>query len=433
MAWGPDSVLHVADMNGNVWAMPDRDFDGTADTVFAAATGVTGHDIKFFSGALYVAETQQVLKLEDTDNNGIFEKRSVFISGIASGAPQPGGGHTTRTIVFDTLRNRLYLSIGSLCNVCRETERAIIEVYDLDGKNKRVYAGGIRNAVGMTLHPQTGQLWATNNGSDWQGNDIPPEWIDIIRENGFYGYPIAYGYQHYFDFYKHSDYTALLPITAADSALVKKMLPPAALIQAHSAPMAIIFSNNTFAPPFDKGAFVALRGSWNRNPATGYKIVYLDFSDAADTVADNVGDFLSGFLTDSVARQFWGRPVGLATDLRGNLYVSTDAPKNMVFRISGPKKTGTRFPDKSAIKPLLTISPNPTTDGNITITLTTPPQHTTATFQLYNTQGNEVVTRQLAAGTEQHQLKLEKLPPGLYFSQVISTDYRLWQPLLVLY
>lgn len=335
MAWSPDSTLHIADMNaGRIIALPDRDRDGVADTAIIAASGVFAHDVKFYNGAMYAAEERRIVKFTDANNDGIYETRSTFIDGIASGAMQPGGGHTTRTIVFDAARKKMYLSIGSLCNVCRESFRAIIEEWNDDGTGRRTFATGIRNAVGMTLHPRTGRLWATNNGSDWQGNDIPPEWIDVVRDGGFYGYPFAHSYQAYFDFAANNDYRALLPITAQDSARTRTMQPPAALITAHSAPMAIEFANAAFPSAFRRGAFVALRGSWNRSPLTGYKVIYLDFADDTSPAATTVSDFLTGFLTDPTRGQRWARPVGLESDTRGNLYVGSDDLTRFVLIVS---------------------------------------------------------------------------------------------------
>jgi glucose/arabinose dehydrogenase len=342
MAWSADSVLHVANKNsGEIVAMPDRNHDGIADTAIVAASGFQKpHDVRFYQGSMYVADERRIWKLEDDDRDGIYDTRTVFINNIASGATQPGGGHDTRTLAFDGKNKKVYLSIGSLCNVCRETARAVIEQYDDDGTNRKVFATGIRNAVGMTIHPRTGRLWATNNGSDNQGNDIPPEWIDLVRENGFYGYPIAYAHGVYFDFQKASDYRALLPITNADSVRVRNMVQPAALVQAHSALMAIEFSNPSFPKKFQSGAFVAYRGSWNRNPATGYKVVYLDFDNDADTTANSVSDVLTGFVPSyqGARPSRWGRPVGLATDTRGNLYISSDEETHAILILSPKKK-----------------------------------------------------------------------------------------------
>src|SRR5688500_10527077 len=203
--------------------MPDRDRNGIADTAIVAADDVEAHDVEFFRGAMYAAEMTRVLKLVDANRDGVYESRSVFIDNLLS------GGHTTRTIVFDTLRNVVYVSVGSASNASRDSVQGVVYEFKLDGSGRRIYATGVRNAVGMTQHPVTGKLWATNNGQDWQGDDIPPEWISIVRDGGFYGYPIAYDHQRYFDFQINGQYRSLLPITTADSARVRSMQPPSAL------------------------------------------------------------------------------------------------------------------------------------------------------------------------------------------------------------
>jgi len=337
MAWSPDSVLHVADKNaGTIIALPDRDRDGVADKAVIAASGFNrSHDVKFYNGAMYVAEETKVTKCIDADKDGIYESRSTFVT-MVTGGQQGGGGHDTRTIVFDAEKKKMYLSIGSLCNACREEDRAIIEEWNDDGTGRRVFATGCRNAVGMTLH--NGRLWANNNGFDWQGDDIPPEWIDVVRDGGFYGYPYAYAHGLWVDFNVNNDYRSLLPLTARDSVRVRSMKQPAALIQAHSAPMAIEFANPSFPPAFRNGAFTALRGSWNRKVATGFKVVYLDFNAGDDTTANSVADFVTGFLTDPDRKKAWGRPVGLETDARGNLYLGVDDITESILIISPTRK-----------------------------------------------------------------------------------------------
>ena len=341
-AWGPDSVLFVANKtSGEIIALPDRNRDGIADTAIVAASGFhLSHDLAFYNGAMYVAEERRVVKCTDPDIQGVYRTKSVFIDNIMEGARQPGGGHDTRTIVFDPLKKKMYLSIGSSCNVCREEYRALIEEFNDDGSGRRPYATGIRNAVGMTLH--NGLLWAVNNGSDWQGDDIPPEWFDVVRDGGFYGHPFAYAHGVYFDFNAHQEYHDLLPLTDEDSARVRSMVPPAALVQAHSAPMAIVFSNASFPEQFRYGAFVAYRGSWNRTLRTGYKIVFMKLRHDGDTTVQYVTDVVTGFQKDggNSYADIWGRPVGLAVDQRGNLYVGSDDITQCILIVSprSPKK-----------------------------------------------------------------------------------------------
>ena len=334
--WSPDSVLHVANkISGEIIALPDRNHTGTADTAIVAASGFhLSHDLAFYNGAMYVAEERRVIKCTDPDAGGVYRSKTVFIDNIMEGARQPGGGHDTRTIVFDPKKKKMYLSIGSSCNVCREEYRALIEECNDDGSGRRPYATGTRNSVGLTLH--NGRLWAVNNGSDWQGDDIPPEWMDVVRDGGFYGHPFAYAGGLYFNFNAHKEYQDLLPITGEDSARVRSMVQPAALVQAHSAPMAIVFSNSSFPEQFQNGAFVAYRGSWNRSMRTGYKVVFMKFQHDGDTTVQYVTDVVTGFQkegTNSYA-DIWGRPVGLAIDLRGNLYVGSDDITQCIIIVS---------------------------------------------------------------------------------------------------
>jgi glucose/arabinose dehydrogenase len=331
MSFSPSGVLHVSDMgNGKVYALPDKNNDGMADTIIAVASGFsTNHDVKFYGGAMYVSEPTQVNKLLDNNGDGIYESRSVFISNIPN-----NGGHVTRTMVFDSINKKMYLSIGSSCNVCRETNRAIIQQYNDDGSGKRTYAYGARNAVGMMLHPVTNRLWADNNGSDNAGDEVPPEWVDLVRDSGFYGHPLAYADKVWFDFNNYSDYMPLRPITRVDTINVNKMIPPAALIRAHSAPLALQFLNGSFPQKFRNGMLIALHGSWNSHRNfRGYKIVYLDLSNANDTTVNYVGDFCTGFLTDTINRTYWGRPTGLAVDQRGNIYMTSDDSNKFVMQI----------------------------------------------------------------------------------------------------
>lgn len=435
MTWSPDSVLHVANMNsGTIVALPDRNRDGIADTAIIVANNLSGvHDMKFYRGSLYAALERSIIKLEDTNRDGIYETRSTFIANIAEGAPQPGGGHRTRTMVFDSARRKMYLSIGSLCNVCRsqnpgdrDFSRALIEEWNDDGTGRRTFASGVRNAVGMTLHPRTGRLWATNNGSDWQGNDIPPEWIDMVRDGGFYGYPLAHSQGVFFSsFTINDDYRALLPITARDSAIVRSMAPaPGALVQAHSAPMAIEFANPQFPPELRRGAFVAFRGSWNRTPPTGYKVVYLDFDDATDTTANFVADVVSGFQeTDGRA---WARPVGLATDMRGNLYVGSDDLTQFIVVLRPTQATSTP-PQKSGSGRMTPapvsadIVPNPVESHSLVhITLS---EHTYLSMDICSTIGLRhpfLYDTFFKAGSYTLPIHTTQFPQGAYFCRITS-------------
>ncbi len=433
MAFSPAGVLHVSDMNaGKVWALPDADKDGVADTMITAASGFSGnHDVTFYKGAMYVSETTRIWKCTDENGDGIYETKTIFISDIGNNQT---GGHVTRTVVFDSINQKVYVSVGSSCNVCREDNRAIIEQYNDDGTGRRVFATGIRNAVGMTLHPVTNRLWANNNGSDLQGNEIPPEWIDIVRDGGFYGHPFAYGDGVWFDFNANSSYKELLPVTAVDSARVATMVKPAALIRAHSAPMAIEFLNSTFGADLQYGFLTALRGSWNTtspNDFRGYKVIYGHLSSEQDTTVDYVADFCSGFLTDSINRIYWGRPVGIAIDNEGKVYISSDESSKVILVLTPDNLSGLGV-TKNDGEMVGAIYPNPL--KNQFILPLTLQKSSRITAEIYDITGKKVrvvMDQTLPQGHHNRQLNVNGLTPGSYLLKVTSDSNTFTQKVIV--
>lgn len=379
MSWGPDSVLFVANMNGNsILALPDSDRDGIADTAIVAARGFSyGHDVRFYRDTMFVCQEGGVVKLWRSNGTGyVFDQRQIVIDKSMQ-TNQTGGNHRTRTLVIDSIRNKLYVSVGSRGNADRESNRAVIEEYEYDGTGRRVYSSGVRNAVGMTLHPRTGALWANNNGSDNQGNDVPPEWIDIVRDGGFYGYPFAYHFRRLFNF--TGDYSDLLPITPADSATLNTMVPPAALVDAHCAPMALVISEPHMPTQFRSGAFMAMRGSWNRQPLSGAKVVYFDFDNDLDTIANSVQDFCSGFITDTNSQDTrWARPVGLALGSDGSVYVSSDDIKQFILKLTPPVSTSVDESQDQSLR----LTPHPAGDRTALSNL-----NPGADVRLYNSEG----------------------------------------------
>lgn len=417
LAFSPAGVLHVADMNaGTIVALPDADNNGVADTILTVATGFSNnHDLKFYNGALYVTEPTRIWKCTDSDGDGVYETKNHFITGIGSNETT---GHVTRSLVFDSVNHHAYVSVGSGCNVCREPTRAIIERYNDDGTGRAVFATGVRNAVGMAIHPATNRLWANNNGSDNQGSETPPEWIDIVRDGGFYGHPFAHSSGTWFNF-SVSGYSSLLPITPADSASVAGMVPPAALIRAHSAPMALEFLHSGFGSK-QHGFLTALRGSWN-SPASyrGYKVVYAHLSSGSDTTVDYISDFCAGFITDTIARTYWGRPVGLATTADGKVYISSDETNKCILLMT-PRALGSGVPAHSGSMPALPPFPNPT-HGAFTLPLYLAQQGrvVVSVRDLSGKHLHTLVDGQMAKGSHKLKLDLEGLSQGNY---IIAID-----------
>jgi len=234
------------------------------------------------------------------------------------------GAHRTRTVAF-LPDGRMVVSIGSSCNACVEEDprRAAILVYDgPETTGERLFATGLRNAVGLAVHPETGRLWSTNNGRDMMGDDLPPETVYIVEEGLDYGWPYCHGGDVI-------DPELGGPDTCQDVGR------PVVQMQAHSAPLGLAFYNgDEFPEDYQGDLFIAFHGSWNRSEPTGYKVVrlLLDGSQPAGPVED----FASGWL-DEETNQASGRPVGLAVGPDGALYVSDDKG-GFIYRIrySGP-------------------------------------------------------------------------------------------------
>jgi len=305
MALSPDGRLFVTEMGaGRVTILPNS--GGFASSHITYASGLNQpHGIAFHGGYLYVAETNRVVRFpyRNGDNSG--RSKEVVISGIPA-----GGRHFTRTISFGP-DGRLYLSVGSSCNVCVESnpQRAAVSRYNADGTGKAIIATGLRNAVGHAWNPSTGQLWVTDNGRDYLGDNTPPDEVDVIVSGGFYGWPYAYGNR--------------LPdpqFGSRSPAKVRSTIPPKIAIQAHSAPLGLTFyTGNAFPQEYRGNLFIAYHGSWNRSVPTGYKVVR--FNIRGENVVGGQKDFITGWYTAGSA---WGRPVGILVGRQGELYITDD-------------------------------------------------------------------------------------------------------------
>ena len=357
MAIDSNGVLHVANMrrysysatNGQIAALPDHNMDGIADTVIVVADGLRMvNSIAFYQGDLYAAATDQVLRLIDSDADGYYEGREVFIDSIPT-----RGQHLTRTILFDEKNDKLYVSVGSSCNVCREDspEEATILQFNADGSGRRIFARGLRNAVGMTLHPITNELWATNHGHDQDshqnGRTLPPEWVGIVRDGGFYGWPLAYGFQAYIDFSINKFAEAIFPLTTQDSLDVASMTRPEIMLPAHSGPMGVHFYTHDLLPPrYHQTGFIAIHAGFRGNEP-GYKVI--NFVAEPDGSNARIADFITGFRPDPAVRSAWGTPMDIITDQHGNLFISNDNvfidPPGFIIKVV-PHRIGAYWEDE---------------------------------------------------------------------------------------
>ncbi len=312
MAMGPDGQVYVAECGaGRILRLPDADMNGTVDQIEIVADGLNApSSLAFFQdGSLYVGETTRILRLPPLTQQG-FGQPEVVIADL------PGGGHNTRTVLFSPDYSSLFVSIGSSCNICEEKDprRAAIMVYNPDGSAERIFAKGLRNAVGITFRPGSEELWATNNGRDFLGDDLPPETVYRVDEGKDYGWP-----------YCHSG--RIIDPDMGSPTACQGIESPVVEMQAHSAPLGLEFyTGDQFPEAYQGDLFVALHGSWNRSSPVGYKIVRIPMN--GDTIGP-VEDFAAGWLADGSS---WGRPVDVLTGSDGSLFVSDDAG-GRIYRI----------------------------------------------------------------------------------------------------
>ncbi|NKB71365.1 MAG: T9SS type A sorting domain-containing protein [Candidatus Latescibacteria bacterium] len=354
LAFDDNGVMHVAHSN-RIVALPDRDGDGVADEVIVSASGLTWtNDLAFYKGDLYAAETDKIIHYRDKDGDLVYEDEEIFIDDLpwASGA-----WHTSRAIAFDHINEKFYVAIGAPCDLCTPDEpfraasldrlepnpewNALLE-FNADGTGRRIYADGMRNVVGLRISPLTNEPWGVHNGHDREGPHLPPEWIDVIRDGDFQGYPFVYGYQVPVDFtIDLYEEVGILPLTAEEEALAAKQTAPTALVEAHQAPLGIHFYQGELFPPrYHNTPFVALHGGQiegNLSVVPGFKVIAL-FSEP-DGANAQVADFITG-LGPPDRENIWGKPVGITNDAQGNMYVSVDWPSNAILKISHSAVSG---------------------------------------------------------------------------------------------
>ena len=317
MAFDDQGVLFLSQAKeGKVVALPDHDKNGKADTKILILEGRgIPHGLAFArlddGYYLYIAEETQVIRLKRLDKPFKFGKPEIIIDNI------PDGGHYTRTLKIKN--NKLYLSVGSSCNVCIEKNRlrAAISRFNLDGSGGEIFAEGLRNSVGIEFSPYSGELWGVNNGRDMLGDHHPEEELNIIRQGKHYGWPYCYEEQIFDeDFGRSFD--------------CSKTEPPAYTFTAHMAPLGLAFYQNGSLPKrYNHSVFIAFHGSWNRSVPAGYKVVRLKL-DAKGNILSHE-DFITGWLRKSGAKK--GRPVDIEQSPEGDLYLSDDY-SGVVYKIS---------------------------------------------------------------------------------------------------
>ncbi len=279
--------------------------------------------------ALYVGDTDAVLRFPYYYGDLKARGAPTKIADLPGGGLLRGGGHWTRDLAISPDGKKLYVSVGSFSNVDDpddhpgEKERAdILEMTidgNNDGKDRRVYASGIRNAVGLAISPRDGALWASVNERDELGDELVPDYVTRVVDGGFYGWP-------YFYIGGHADPR----LGGKHAELASKVIVPDVLVEPHAASMQLVFyDGEQFPAAYNGNIFAAQHGSWNRSALAGYEVVRIPVDDKGRALG-GYEDFMTGFA--NADGEAWGRPVGIAVDGDGGLLVSDDVG-NCIWRI----------------------------------------------------------------------------------------------------
>lgn len=329
LALTPSGEVLVTETRQNrIRLLKDTDHDGVADSSQVFASGENGLDIPF---GMAFNEEYFFLGNHDEVRRYAYEKGQEKLIGTGEKiADLPGGGyrqHWTRNVILSPDSKKLYVSIGSRSNVSEEPlPRASVQVMNLDGSNQETFAFGLRNPVGLDFHPETKALYTTVNERDGLGDDLVPDYLTRLEEGEFYGWPYTYLKPNLLDPRQSSNGKS------KEAKLAAQTKTPDVLFQSHSAALGLAFyTGETFPKKYHNGAFVAFRGSWNRDRGTGYKLVFVPFNDQ-NRPQGYYEDFLTGFLTEPNVPRTWGRPVGVLILPDGSLLFTEEA-NNRIYRI----------------------------------------------------------------------------------------------------
>jgi glucose/arabinose dehydrogenase len=315
LALGARGTLFVGTRDeGKVYAVVDRDGDGRADETFTLASGLhSPNGVAFRDGALYVAEISRVLRYDDVEARLSDPPRPAVVNDTF-----PTDEHHGWKFIRFGPDGKLYVPVGAPCNVCeRDDERyASLMRMNADGTTLEVFASGVRNTVGFDWHPETAELWFTDNGRDWLGDDRPPDELNRAPEAGLhFGFPYVHGKD-------------ILDPKYGRKGIPARFTPPARELGPHVAALGMRFYTGGMFPAEYRGrVFIAEHGSWNRTAPIGYRVTSVKL-DGNEAVSYEV--FAEGWLQ---GRKAWGRPVDVLVMPDGALLVSDDRA-GAVYRIT---------------------------------------------------------------------------------------------------
>lgn len=321
MTLGANGTLFVGSRaEGKVYALVDRNRDSMADEVITIASGLRSpNGVAFRDGALYVAEINRILRFDAIETRLKNPPKAVVVS-----AAFPDKSHHGWKFIRFGPDGRLYVPVGAPCNVCEEKDPRFASIMRMnpDGSNLEIFAKGVRNTVGFDWHPRTGELWFTDNGRDWLGDNQPPDELNRAPKLGLhFGFPYLHGRG--------------IPDPEYGKNLKKnEFVLPEMELGPHVASLGMRFYTGAMFPgSYRDQIFIAEHGSWNRSDPSGYRITLVRLR---ENRAISYEIFAQGWLKDGKA---WGRPVDLQIMSDGSLFVSDDK-KGAIYRItySGEKK-----------------------------------------------------------------------------------------------
>ncbi|WP_138431828.1 PQQ-dependent sugar dehydrogenase [Fodinibius saliphilus] len=318
LARGDDGTIYAGSRNaGKVYAIADRNNDFKADKVYVIAENLRlPSGIAYREGDLYIGAVSKILKLTNIDSHLQDPPEPKLIT-----EQYPTDGHHGWKFIAFGPDGKLYVPVGAPCNICNPDKDifATITRINTDGTNRKIIAKGVRNSVGFDWHPKTGELWFTDNGRDWMGDNRPPCELNHLTKKGqHFGYPYVHGNNiqdpKFGDTAKHID---------------TEFKAPAQELGPHVAPLGMIFyTGDMFPDSFKNQILIAEHGSWNRSKKIGYRITKVNLKNGEPT---SYKPFINGWLQEQEA--VWGRPVDLLQLSDGSVLISDDH-SGTIYRVT---------------------------------------------------------------------------------------------------
>ncbi len=316
LALSPEGTVYVGTRReGRIYAIPDRDGDGHADTTLILDEGLRmPNGVAFRDGALFVAEVSRILVYEDVEENLGIRK---VVPQVVNNEFPADAHHGWKFIAFGP-DGKLYIPVGAPCNAClRDDPRyAAIHRMNRDGTGLELFASGVRNSVGFDWNPESGIFWFTDNGRDWLGDDLPPDELNRAPEKGMhFGFPYCHG-------------GVMIDPDLGEGRMCDEFIPPARALGPHVASLGMRFYRGDLFPSEYQGRIlIAEHGSWNRSEPVGYRISMVSVEDG---VAGDYVTFADGWFDGQTV---YGRPVDVMELHDGSLLVSDDYA-GVIYRIS---------------------------------------------------------------------------------------------------